>query len=75
MPVVTRQIGPCFAAEVEGIDLTRPPIFLQFGHSPGQLQDCCPAANRDTPGPISLITVNAVSSLTPSISVRSSPTT
>src|SRR5438067_5614970 len=24
MPVVTRQIGPCFAAEVEGIDMTRP---------------------------------------------------
>jgi len=24
MPFVTRQIGPCFAAEVEGIDLTRP---------------------------------------------------
>jgi len=24
MPVTTRQIGPCFAAEVEGIDLTRP---------------------------------------------------
>jgi len=24
MPVVTRQIGPCFAAEVEGVDLTRP---------------------------------------------------
>jgi hypothetical protein len=32
-------------------------------------------ANRDTPGPISLITVNAVNSLTPSISVRSNPTT
>jgi alpha-ketoglutarate-dependent 2,4-dichlorophenoxyacetate dioxygenase len=24
MPVITRQIGPCFAAEVEGVDLTRP---------------------------------------------------
>ena len=24
MSVVTRQIGPCFAAEVEGIDMTRP---------------------------------------------------
>ncbi len=24
MPVMTRQIGPCFAAEVEGIDLTKP---------------------------------------------------
>jgi alpha-ketoglutarate-dependent 2,4-dichlorophenoxyacetate dioxygenase len=24
MPVTTRQIGPCFAAEVEGVDLTRP---------------------------------------------------
>ena len=24
MPVTTRQIGPCFAAEVDGIDLTRP---------------------------------------------------
>jgi alpha-ketoglutarate-dependent 2,4-dichlorophenoxyacetate dioxygenase len=24
MPVVTRQIGPCFAAEVEGVDLTTP---------------------------------------------------
>jgi alpha-ketoglutarate-dependent 2,4-dichlorophenoxyacetate dioxygenase len=24
MPVTTRQIGPCFAAEVEGMDLTRP---------------------------------------------------
>jgi len=24
MPVLTRQIGPCFAAEVEGVDLTRP---------------------------------------------------
>src|SRR5262245_17445113 len=24
MPVVTRQIGPCFAAEVEGTDMTRP---------------------------------------------------
>jgi alpha-ketoglutarate-dependent 2,4-dichlorophenoxyacetate dioxygenase len=24
MPVTTRQIGPCFAAEVEGIDMTKP---------------------------------------------------
>src|SRR3984893_8185841 len=24
MPVSTRQIGPCFAAEVEGVDMTRP---------------------------------------------------
>jgi len=24
MPIETRQIGPCFAAEVEGVDLTRP---------------------------------------------------
>ena len=24
MPVTTRQIGPCFAAEVEGVDLTKP---------------------------------------------------
>src|SRR5262245_55159947 len=24
MPVRTRQIGPCFAAEVEGIDMTKP---------------------------------------------------
>jgi alpha-ketoglutarate-dependent 2,4-dichlorophenoxyacetate dioxygenase len=24
MPVMTRQIGPCFAAEVEGVDLTKP---------------------------------------------------
>ena len=24
MPVVTRQIGPCFAAEVEGIDMRKP---------------------------------------------------
>ena len=24
MPVITRQIGPCFAAEVEGVDLTKP---------------------------------------------------
>jgi alpha-ketoglutarate-dependent 2,4-dichlorophenoxyacetate dioxygenase len=24
MSLVTRQIGPCFAAEVEGLDLTRP---------------------------------------------------
>ena len=24
MPLVTRQIGPCFAAEAEGLDLTRP---------------------------------------------------
>ena len=24
MPVITRQIGPCFAGEVEGIDLTNP---------------------------------------------------
>ena len=24
MSVVTRQIGPCFAAEMEGIDMTRP---------------------------------------------------
>ena len=24
MPVITRQIGPCFAAEVEGVDMTRP---------------------------------------------------
>jgi alpha-ketoglutarate-dependent 2,4-dichlorophenoxyacetate dioxygenase len=24
MPVMTRQIGPCFAAEVEGVDLTQP---------------------------------------------------
>src|SRR5437016_14128234 len=24
MPVITRQIGPCFAAEVEGVDMTKP---------------------------------------------------
>jgi len=24
MPVMTRQIGPCFAAEVEGVDMTKP---------------------------------------------------
>jgi alpha-ketoglutarate-dependent 2,4-dichlorophenoxyacetate dioxygenase len=24
MPVITRQVGPCFAAEVEGLDLSRP---------------------------------------------------
>ena len=24
MPITTRQIGPCFAAEVQGADLTRP---------------------------------------------------
>src|SRR5262245_32533359 len=24
MSVITRQVGPCFAAEVEGIDMTRP---------------------------------------------------
>ena len=24
MPVLTRQIGPCFAAEVDGIDMTKP---------------------------------------------------
>ena len=24
MPVITRQIGLCFAAEVEGIDMTKP---------------------------------------------------
>src|SRR5262245_424192 len=24
MPVTTRQIGPCFAAEVDGVDLTKP---------------------------------------------------
>src|SRR5919204_6785359 len=24
MPVITRQIGPCFAAEVEGVDMRRP---------------------------------------------------
>ena len=24
MSIKTRQIGPCFAAEVEGVDLTRP---------------------------------------------------
>src|ERR1700675_1993765 len=24
MPVSTRQIGPCFAAEVEGVDMTKP---------------------------------------------------
>ena len=24
MPVMTRQVGPCFAAEVDGLDLTRP---------------------------------------------------
>jgi len=23
MPVITRQIGPCFAAEVEGVDMTQ----------------------------------------------------
>src|SRR5262245_21974591 len=25
MSVITRQIGPCFAAQVEGLDLSRPP--------------------------------------------------
>ena len=24
MPVITRQIGPCFAAEVDGVDMTKP---------------------------------------------------
>ena len=24
MPVITRQIGPCFAAEVEGVDMMKP---------------------------------------------------
>ena len=24
MPVITRQVGPCFAAEVEGVDMTKP---------------------------------------------------
>src|SRR5204862_4236882 len=57
------------------LDLTRPPVFFQLGHSPSQLQNFFTVANRDTPGPISLITVNAVSSLTLSISVKSSPTT
>jgi hypothetical protein len=55
--------------------LTRPPVCFQLGHSPSQLQNFFTVANRDTPGPIALITVNAVNSLTPSISVRSSPTT
>jgi hypothetical protein len=55
--------------------LTRPPVFFQLGHSPSQLQNFFTVANRDTPGPISLIKVNAVNSLIPSISVKSSPTT
>jgi hypothetical protein len=55
--------------------LTRPPVFFQLGHSPSQPQNFFTVANCDTPGPTSLITVSAVSSLTPSISVRSSPTT
>jgi hypothetical protein len=24
MPVITRQISPCFAAEVEGVDMSKP---------------------------------------------------
>ncbi len=24
MPIITKQIGPCFAAEVEGVDMTKP---------------------------------------------------
>jgi hypothetical protein len=46
-----------------------------LGHRPSQLQNFFTVANRDTSGPISLITVNAVNSLIPSISVKSSPTT
>jgi len=52
--------------------LTRPPVFFQLGHSPSQLQNFFTVANCDTPGPISLIKVNAVRSLIPSISVRCS---
>ena len=57
------------------LDLTRPPDFCHWGHRPSQLQNFFTVAKRDTPGPISLTTVNAVRSLIPSISVRSSPTT
>ena len=57
------------------LDFTRPPVFFTSGHRPGQLQKRFTVANLDTSGPISLMIVNAVSSLTPSISVRSRPTT
>src|SRR5215831_16778713 len=33
------------------LDLTRPPVFFQLGHSPSQLQNFFTVANRDTPGP------------------------
>jgi hypothetical protein len=49
--------------------LTRPPVFCQLGHSPSQQQNCLTVGNFGTPGPIELITVNAVNSLIPSISV------
>jgi hypothetical protein len=45
------------------LDLTRPPLFCQLGHSPSQLQNFFTVANRDTPRPISLITISAVNSL------------
>ena len=73
-----RQPQPCaarFTPRRVRLDFTRPPVFFQLGHSPSQLQNFFTVANRDTPGPISPITVSAVGSLIPSISVRSSPTT
>jgi hypothetical protein len=46
-----------------------------LGHSPNQLQNFFTVGNFDTSGPIALMIVNAVHSLIPSISVKSSPTT
>jgi hypothetical protein len=46
-----------------------------LGHSPNQLPNFFAVGNFDTSGPISLTKVNAVNSLIPSISVKSSPTT
>ena len=40
------------------LDFTRPPVFLQLGHSPSQLQNCFTVGNFDTPGPISLMIVS-----------------
>jgi hypothetical protein len=57
------------------LDLTRPPVFFPGRHSPSPLQNCCPVAHRDTPGPSTLITGNAVTALIPALSVTASPTT
>jgi hypothetical protein len=53
----------------------RPPDFRSRGHSPSQAEKCLTDGNRLMSSPISLTITSAVTSATPSSSVRSTPVT